>query len=192
MDSCDLREIDGQKIRRQYFALFILTNVACVCFIPNAMLIIPLQMGNFVLSEWFSSIGTSIGLCTILSIPWLILSALNRSYFDQIICVLTREGIHYDGGFIQWDKIKKIEYETELPIRYRAVRRYRNQQYCRAVIFTEKESIVLLHAPFYILARARKMHPEIPCGVSKRSKRTIAFIVFALLVVIPLVGYFKK
>ena len=123
-----------------------------------------------------SDLSIGVWVCFCLSIPFLILSALNRRMFGKIVCVLNEDGIHYKDGFVRWNEIVKMEYEIDIPSRT-------NHQFCRAIVYTSKEEIVMQHAPLFLLSKVKKQNPDIQTGVSKNSKWMVGFLLVALLII---------
>ena len=174
-----LREIEGVKIRWQYFTAPLLILGIVAIWVPFIIFALEFNADNFDFSNWLSDgLWTSVWICFVFSVPFLILSPLNRRLFGKIVCVLNEDGIHYKDGFARWNEIVKMEYEIDFPGGH--IARY---QYCRAIIYTSKEEIVIRHAPLFILSKVKKQHPDIQTGVSKDSKGTVGFFLIALLLI---------
>lgn len=188
MKKIKLREIDGDKIRVQYFTWLILIFIWCAFFVPYCMLVFSLQMGDFDLSEWLSGLIISLEVCIGFSIPFVILSILNRNFFGKIVCVLDKDGIHYKDGIIKWNDVVKIEYEIEFP---GGASQEKIRRWCHAIVYTKKENIVLFHAPLFLLPKLRKYDPDIKVSVSKNSKWMVVFFILVLVIIVPFVRYFK-
>ncbi|MBE6699172.1 MAG: hypothetical protein E7584_02895 [Ruminococcaceae bacterium] len=182
-----LREIEGVKIRWQYFTAPLLILGIVAIWVPFIIFALEFNAGNFDFSKWLSDgLWTSVWICFVFSVPFLILSPLNRRFFGKIVCVLNEDGIHYKDGFVRWNEIVKMEYEIDFPGGH--IARY---QYCRAIIYTSKEEIVIRHAPLFLLSKVKKQSSDIPTGVSKNSKGTVGFLFVALLLIpflIPLIA----
>ena len=181
-----LREINGDKIRWQYFYWLIFILMFCMFFVPYCTFIFSLYSGNFDLSNWLSDLLVSVEVCLILAIPFIILSVLNQRYFGKIICVINEDGIHYKDGMIKWGDITKIEYEIELP--GGAIKK--ENRFCHAVIYTRKEKINLIHAPMFFISKVKKYQPSLDAKVSKNSKWMIGFIMVSLVVTVPIIPLF--
>lgn len=109
--------------------------------------------------------------------PLLLLSLLNRFLFGKVVCVLDENGLHYEGGFIEWSAVTGIDYEARLPLRS-------GPAYSYARIIGSGIEIKLLHAPHLLLKKARKHNPDIQTGLSRDSKEFLALLWIALTVVI--------
>lgn len=179
-----LKEIDGKRIRRQYFTIPVLLHYAIMIFVPYYILIFTIQLDKFNMQEWIASIWTSIWICFWFSLPWIILKILNRLCFGKIVCVFTDDGIYHRNGFIEWDRVSKVEYIIDLPQRYK----HDPERKCRAVIYTENETIVLLHAPLDILRSAKKYNSQMKTKLSKGSKWFIAVSVI-MIILVPLIPF---
>ena len=146
-----------------------------------------MRFGIFNMQEWISSCWICVWVCFFFSIPCGILNILNRLYFGKIVCVLTEDGIHYNDGFIEWNRISKIEYIIDLPPRHR----HDPKQRCRAVLYMENKTIVLLHAPRRILRSVKKLHPQTKTMLAIESKWLIATFVLCLIVVALIIAFYK-
>ncbi len=186
MSENPLKYINGKKIRTQYFNSLIYLNLFLMSSVPLLMLLIDLQKNNFVFSKWIGNVFTTIFLTLDFCLPLILLSVLNRYCFGRIVCVLDDRGIHYREGFIKWEDVNSIEYFISNQRRYS----YDPFRSCRAVIYTDKGSISLLHAPFYILASIKKIKPNIPSGMSRSSKFRIillAILLYVFVVIFPVI-----
>jgi hypothetical protein len=180
-----LNEIDGRKIRRQYFTLPVVMHYVLMLFVPYCILVFTIQLNKFNMQEWISSVWISVWVCFCFSLPWMILRILNKRYFGKIVCVLTDDGIHYDKEFIGWEYISKIEYVIDLPSRYR----YDPKRKCRAVVYTENKTIILYHAPHSILQSVKKFKPQIKTQMSNGSKWLIAILTLLPIVLVLLIPF---
>ncbi len=175
-----LREIEGERIRRQYFTLPVIVLGVIMLFVPYCLLVFSLRDGSFLLSDWLDSLWISFWVCFVFSLPFLILMILNRVCFGRIICVLTAEGICCKDCLIKWNEIEKIEYEIDFPSRHR-IDRYRC---CRAIIHTKNKSMTLLHAPLYLLRRIKRIQPDLDARISKGSKWMLGIILAVYLLLV--------
>lgn len=186
MAESKLCKIEGEKIRWQYFSGPIIIWVSILIFVPYSIFVFDTFEGTFDFTEWISGVWIAVKICGTGSLPFIILSILNRHLFGKIVCVLSETGIHYKDGFISWDQIEKIEYEIEIPGKFRT--RY---DFCRAVVHTENGKIELVHAPLFLISRAKKYCPKITAAVSKNSKIVISLSIVAVLVITPLIPFME-
>ena len=85
MNKNQLCEIEGERIRWQYFTYPFVVFSFCALFAPYCMLVFALMAGNFDLSKWISDLLTTFAVCLGLSIPfsfWLfsIVAFLGKSF----------------------------------------------------------------------------------------------------------------
>ena len=113
MEEKNLKQIDGKKIRRQYFSAPLIILVYSMISTSYGILVLDLMTGKFVLSDWLSGVLISFEICLVFSIPFLLLSILNRTCFGKIICVVNPDGIHHKDGLTRWSDIIKVEYVVE-------------------------------------------------------------------------------
>ena len=178
MKNTTVQNAAGKKIRMQYFTAPLVILAFCMIFVPYCTLVYTVSMGKFEFSQWLSGVLVSLEVCVGFSVPFIILSCLNRNYFGKTICVLDEMGISYRDGFIKWADIVKIEYEIDFPSRT-------GPRFCRAVIYKKGACITLLHAPLFFLGQVKRYHPGIDAKVSRNSKWLLVLTVVAL-AVIPL------
>ncbi len=181
-----LREINGDKIRWQYFTYPILILMFCMLFTPYCILVFSFSAGDFNLSNWISDLFISAEVCLIFAIPFVILSILNKRFFGRIICVVNENGIYYKDGLLKWNDIIKIEYEIQFP---GGVVKKENL-FCHAVIHTRKEKINLIHAPMFFISKVKKHQPSLDAKVSKSSKWMIGCILVLLAIAPPMLPLF--
>ena len=184
-----LRNIDGKPIRRQYFTAVVVMHYILMLFIPWVMLVVSLSMHRFDPSKWLSDLWISVWVCFGFSLPWLLLRALNRRFFGRIVCVLSADGIHHPSGKIGWDEIEKIEYVVDHARRYKRDPANR----CRAIIYTQRRQIALLHAPLCILSEAKKYKPGLVTRIAGTGKAISTLLAVAgiillcpLLILLPI------
>lgn len=180
-------QINGTKIRWQFFTWPIFIFLFCMIFVPFSIFVFDLYEGKFIFSEWLSDLSISVWVCLVLAIPFIILYILNLHFFGKIICVLNSDGIHYENGLLKWEEITNIEYEIVLPSRGRSSREH---AYCHSVIYTKKETIKLIHTPIYFIFKVKKYKPSIDAKLSKCSKWTFGLIIAAS-IIIPIVPFSK-
>ena len=138
-----------------------LYEIWCV-IVPIAMLIpwtvdeSQLRTGN----RWTEAL-LLIGSVLIVFLPLISASFLNRLFYGKLICVLTDKGIEYDGGLILWKNIERIEFEYDFP------HMMWKQQFCKTHIITSSGTITLMHAPYFLLAKAKKYKADITTSLSR-------------------------
>lgn len=163
MKDNNLKHIDGKKIRRQYFNIPLIIIYSLMFAIPYAIFTISLCLGKFDPSTFLSTLWTSIWVCFCFSLPILILRTLNKHFFGRIICVLTKEGIHYSKGMLRWETIEKIEYAIDSKPRYKSD----NAKAFIAIVYTQGgKHIILNSSPMYILSRSKKYNKELDLKIS--------------------------
>ncbi len=159
MKKNDLRGIDGKKIRRQYFNAPLIFLFSIMLGVPYAITLFSLTIGNHGQYELSSTFGTSILVCAVFSLPFLILRVLNKHFFGRIICVLNEEGIHHPKGMLKWDAIEKIEYAIDAKPRYKSdpAKTFRLVAYYAQ----GTKHLVLEKFPISLLSRIKKFRKDI-------------------------------
>ena len=178
-----LKNIDGKKVRRQYFTYPMLICLLTPVYSTYMMLVLFAASDDFEFRNFFSDVicAPSNWQFLILFVVFAVLYVLNTLYFGRIICVLTEDGICCKDGFVKWEQIKGIKYVAELPSRY-----YHPGRVCRAILHTWGDDAVLLQAPYSIVREIKKTHPTIEIKLSNGSKWMIGITV-ALLMIVPFV-----
>ena len=158
-----LKHIDGKKIRRQYFNAPLIALYSLMLAIPYAIFVISWGMGKLDPSAWPSTLWTSIWICFVFSLPFLILRILNTYCFGRIICVLTEEGIHYPTGKLRWETVEKVEYAIDTKPRYKSDA----GKAFRVILYTRGgKHIVLDKAPLRTVSQIKKYRPELDVSIS--------------------------
>lgn len=165
-----LRNIAGEKIRRQYFNMFIYMMISYTIpfflFVPFLDMVI---RGEEFRGYKVMEVLEAIVILAIVLSPVIILTLMNRFFFGKIVCVLNENGINHSHGLIPWKDIERIEYEIELP------RRSSTMRYCYARIIGKELDIKILQSPCFLMWRAKKYNEEIKLKFSKDSITTIIF-----------------
>ena len=112
----DLSQINGTKIRRQYFNFVLYAFLATLLPIIPMIFILECEKQNVsIWNSWnlFWSI-TNEALPTIVAfiLPLFILSVCNKFIFGKTIAVVEQKGLYLDNVFIQWEDIKAVEYNA--------------------------------------------------------------------------------
>ena len=172
------RQARGKRLRRGYGSAALPVLGILALAIPYAIFVISLCTGRFEPSAWPSTLWISVGICLGFSAPFLLLLGLSRCAFGRVICVLTPKGLRHPGGFLRWETIDRIEYALDSRPRFPGDAR----TVCRAVVFTRGgEHVVLRHAPFCLLSRARKYRRDLAVRVSGAASWRACALVLALI-----------
>ena len=101
-----------------------------------------------------STFWTSVLVCFLFSVPFLVLRSLNKHFFGEIICVFDEEGIYYaNKGKLCWDSIEKVEYAMDSKPRYKSD----SGKTWRVIIYTHGgKHVVLSKAPLYIISSIKR------------------------------------
>jgi len=183
-DKNRLSNVDGQKIRRQYFNGILYFGTICV--VPYILItyFMNLLLGkeSGALQHFSDVVYVFLGFLIIM-IPIMILSVLNRFLFGDVVCVLEKEGLHHKEGFIIWDAIVKMEYELNIPSKER-------KYFCYVSITKHSRfGAEIIHAPYFLLKEAKNYHPSLEVGLSKRSKLLIRFFMIVMIVFIVIYNF---
>lgn len=176
----NLQEVNGKKIRRQYFEGICWGYWIAVIYIVLFVTFCYIKVGrdDFSLMEFvicfFMTLVFWIFLC--------ILRLCNRFLIGRCVCVINEQGIYSNQGFRNWNDIKELEYHIGS----------RGRTYydcCAVTIRRYKKEIIIPHAPRYLLKLAKKYNSDIDTFLRKEDKRDIIIIiclVTALLIIFGL------
>lgn len=150
MQENSLKCIQGKKIRRQGFNIPLIILYSMMFAIPYCIFAISWCIDKLDTYGSFSTFWTSVLVCFLFSVPFLVLRSLNKHFFGKIICVLDEEGIYYaNKEKLCWDSIEKIEYVIDSKPRYKGD----SGNTWRAIIYTHGgKHVVLEKAPLYIIS----------------------------------------
>lgn len=166
-----LNAIPGERIRRQYFNIpiyFVL--MFCTPFIV-ILVAFEISKGIPLSKDSLSAVLALPVMLLLVLIPLGILSALNRFFFGKTICVLNEKGLYFSDGkvrCISWNDIKEVAYEPDLPSTKRSIRNLScNAIHITTKPFKKKITTTIFEAPFYLLGRIKKYHPNAKYRVKK-------------------------
>lgn len=112
----DLSQINGTKIRRQYFNFILYVFLATLLPIIPMIFILECEKQNvLVWTSWHLLWNTTTeALPTIVSfiLPLFLLSVCSKFIFGKIIAVVEQKGLYLDNTFIPWEDIKSVEYNA--------------------------------------------------------------------------------
>ena len=160
------KTIPGQKIRRQYFNIPIYASLVFVHMAVSAVTAVVALDPEITMASCLEDLVVILLLGAVVFLPLVLLSLLNRFFFGEVICVLDEKGLHYDGGFIWWQDIKKAVYEPDIPHRL-ARRIFCMNRLCLTVKPFAKERVIELDgALFFLLRKIKKHRSDVPCKLS--------------------------
>lgn len=157
-----LEDIEGEKIRRQFFTIFVYGILA---FLPMAIvLLLGIEASKGQISLLL--ILECIFIPPLIILPFGIFSALNKSKFGKIVCVMNEKGLYTEKRFVPWEKIKTIKYNdhgsntiSEAMFKHASVEALGVD--ARPVRFE------IIHFPLYGLKVAKKHSPHINIKLSE-------------------------
>lgn len=177
-----LREIDGKKIRRQYFNIFIFVEIIMSLFLVTPILVINTLWGDSgtKLNSWSEMFTDIIAVAIVLMLPFMLISFFNRFLFGKIVCVLNDKGVYYLKGaskrVAKWDDIHCIEYGIRMWPFFVTF----DHPWCYAHIIGEDLDVNISHTPFMLLKKTKKHNKKIKLEFEKTG-----LIMVALAVAIP-------
>lgn len=160
-----LQDVDGKKIRRQYFE-----GISWGYWIAIVYIVLTVTFGFIRVGRRDISL-TEIGLFFFEAfVFWIficILRLCNRFLLGRCVCVINEQGIYSNQGFRSWNDIKEMEYHIGF--------RGRSDRYdcCAVIIKGHKKEIIIPHAPNYLLRAAKKFNPDIDAFLRKEDKKHI-------------------
>lgn len=149
-----LDDIAGEKIRWQFFTIFV---YAFTAISPMIMFIVPFfegKDGRFSLSFFFEAIfmmSLMISVCFILSF-------FNKRYFGKVVCVMNEKGLYTEDRFVPWDRVKAIGYNAHASLSSQTP--YNHASFDISCEDVDTFSFDVPHFPLYGLSIAKKYAPH--------------------------------
>ncbi len=103
-------------------------------------------------------------LITLFSPIW-ILALINRGFFGRVICVISQDGIRYEGIRVGFEKIKEARYEL-----FEGVR-----------LIGDETDILIRGAPLLMLRKLIKQNENLKIALSKVSILAPVITIFAII-----------
>lgn len=170
-----LKNLNGVRIRHQYFNFLIYILLTILIVVIEMVTFIPLFEGNFNFGKWAEDIFTSIFTITIFIVPCIVFSVLNRFFFGKIVCVLNEEGIHYKDGLIKWNDIVSIEYNITAVSRIHFRPAYID-------VICKNKTIQIESVPLYMFSTVKKFNADI-----KTKKDKMIWVILATIILAPII-----
>lgn len=172
----DWKTVKGERIRRQYFN-FILALILLVGFMVLFINTVFAVTGQQTMADLLGGITILLKITLI----WAALLALNIFCLGRTVCILTSDGLYCEQGFYKWERIQRMEYH--LPGASKSKITYASVQ-----LIGNDFDVLILHAPFYLLFRAKKYSPNITVGLSKADMIGILCVGLTVIAMSILIG----
>ena len=180
----DLKNIDGKKIRWQYFNVPIYGIIAIMMMMVTMFTIHDIRDGSFYLSNIFDTIIQGLYMAS----PFIVLSVLNRFLFGKVLCVMNDRGIYLKNEFIEWKKIKKVVYKPELSSKREI--KYTYASFTVAENSKEYE-LHISHFPLYGLRIIKNYNPSIKVQIPTENKLFIAIMMLIPPIIAFIITFFN-
>lgn len=182
MQENSLKCIQGKKIRRQGFNIPLIILYSMMFAIPYTIFAISWCVGKLDTYGSPSTFWTSVLVCFLFSVPFLVLRSLNKHFFGKIICVLDEEGIYYaNKGKLCWDSIEKIEYVIDSKPRYKSDL----GKTWRVIIYTHGgKHVTLEKAPLYIISGIKKYQKSLDVKIIGANSLVTPILIMATILLI--------
>lgn len=166
-----LREIPGERLRRQYFNIPIYLLLSMYSGILSGCIAIGIREQTLCTPQWFTEVLPWGVIGGAILLPFVILAVLNRFCFGELICVLNEKGLYYMDGdsrrCIDWRDIKTVVYEPDLPNKDCWRHGCFNTAYVTVKPFKKEIEHELTHAPFALLRKMKRYAPNATYGFTK-------------------------
>lgn len=182
-----LEEIDGKKIRWQYFNTLIYMILAFIPAVPAMIIMQELRKGNFdiwnIIVEMSGATPVLLAMYGIFIGPFAILSILNRALFGKILGVVTKDTLFLENREISIIDINKITYHPRIISRH-------NTGFSHATLFirtkaNNAEQYDVVHFPMYGLRIIKKRNK----GIKLKCDRYIWFLILCPTVICAVIGF---
>ena len=182
-----LEEIEGKKVRWQYFNTYIYMMLAIYPAVPVMIIMGELRQGNFdiwnVIVEMSGATPVIVAMYVFFIGPFVLLSILNRFSFGKILGVVTDNTLFLENREISITDINKIVYHPRIMSR-------RSISFSYATIFirakaNNMEPFDIVHFPIYGLRKIKKYNKDIKLSCDKY----IWFLILSPTVVAAVMGF---
>ena len=117
LQQTELKNIIGEKIRRQYFNYLIGIFLSFVPMVPIMMFILEWKEHGAphfaeVFFAFLETLPVTASIWGIVLIPLVILSLFNRFLFGKIVCVFDENGLYLDNDMFLWREVKSVSYKS--------------------------------------------------------------------------------
>lgn len=172
----DWKTVKGERIRRQYFN-FILVLILLVGFMVLFINTVFAVTGQQTMADLLGGIISLLKMALV----WAVLLALNIFCLGRTVCILTNDGLYCEQGFYKWEHIQRMEFHLPGASKSKIT-------YARVQIIGDGFDLALLHAPIYLMLRARKYSPNITIGLSKADMIGILCVGLTVIAMSILIG----
>ena len=182
-----LEEIEGKKIRWQYFNTFIYIMLAFIPAVPVMIIAQELRKGNLniwnIIVEMSGATPVMIVMYGIFIGPFVILSIFNRFSFGKLLGVVTEDTLFLENREIPITDINKIVYHPRIMTR-------RSISFSYATIFIRTKAnnmkpLDVVHFPMYGLKEIKKYNKDIKLSCDKY----IWFLILCPTVISAILGF---
>jgi hypothetical protein len=164
-----LAEIEGEKIRRQYFNTFIYIMLAFIPAVPVMIIAQELRKGNFdiwnTIAEMSGATPTIAVMYGIILGPFIVLSIFNRFSYGKILGVTNEGSLFLENRQIPINDIVEIFYHPRVMSRIKI-----SFPYATFVVKSDRnelESFDIIHFPIYGLRKIKKYNKDIKLSCDK-------------------------
>ncbi len=173
-----LKNIGADKIRWQYFNIWIYMFCMLFSAVPIALLMFEIKNGNYSMEEITALICEIFPIflvtLTVCITPFIFLSILNRFFFGKVLCVIKDGILLLENEEIYLKDIKKIVYNPQLPSKH-------STKYTYATLYVDPPKkkdywVNIEHFPIYGVRKLKKYNPRITFEYD----RFVVFIILAI------------
>lgn len=192
-NSLELNQINGIRIRKQYFNLFLYILLAVLLPIIPMIFIFECERQNVsILNSWhllWDIVTDSLPTIGVFILPLVFLSICCKFIFGKIIAVVDQKGLYLENDFIPWEDIKLVEYTAP----YFSKFNHRSAYIKITVAPVGKIEYVIEVSNFtlYGLRKLKKFLPPQTIRWAEGELPATIFILFLPTIVYLLIAFFK-
>lgn len=150
-------DIDGFRVRRQYFNYFLCIPVLIFLYYFIVRTFGFIAGGHFDFQQWLYTMYKLVLRLGVMSLPFAVLSLLNMFFFGRVVCVINEDGIHHRNGLIRWNDVLYLKYEA---VDFGSL--FRRQYYPTYItVGCPQQRIEITYAPFFMFFIVKKYKPSI-------------------------------
>lgn len=181
-------EIDGKKIRWQYFNTYIYIMFS---FAPSIPIIITAQLSRKGASDVWNAIMEMVDMLPVFAVvyaislgPFIVLSILNRFCFGKVLGVVDKDTLFLENREIFIKDIQEIVYHPRIILKHEL--NFSSATFTVRVNGSDTETFDVLHFPIYGMREIRRYHRRVKVKCDKKLwllllSPTVAAIIDALI-----------
>ena len=176
----DLNQINGTRIRKQYFNFILYVFLATLLPIIPMIFILKCEKQNIsVWNSWhllWNTITEALPTIAAFILPLFLLSVCSKFIFGKTIAVVEQKGLYLDNAFIPWEDIKSVEYNATHFSRF-----HFRAAYITITVSPARKREYVVEVSNFTLYGLRKLKKQLPKQTVRWAKGELPLTIFIAL-----------